>query len=316
MKERAIIRKIRALAASVPSKTVARGIGDDCAVLRPSPGHELLVTTDFSIENIHFRREWHPATSVGHRCLARGLSDIASMGGRAVACFLSLGLPNKLPQKWSDDFLRGLLALAREFRVQLAGGDLSQAPEIVADIIVLGEVPAGRAILRSGARPGDRIYVTGKLGGSAAALEQLFAGKKVKAARANPHFFPQPRVGAGLWLQKHGAATAMIDLSDGLSVDLSHICEESGVCAQIRAADLPVARGADLELALHGGEDYELLFTAAPRARLPRHIAGVPVTEIGVIAKRTNYSSAIQLLSDNGGVTPLAQRGWEHFRNR
>ena len=144
-------------------------------------------------------------------------------------------------------------------------------------------------------------------------LKQLFAGKRV--AKSNAHFFPQPRVAVGLWLQKRGLATAMIDLSDGLSVDLSHICEESGVCAQIRAADLPIARGADLELALHGGEDYELLFTASPRARLPRRVAGVPVTEIGVIAKRLNYSSAIQILGENGRVTPLAQRGWEHFRH-
>jgi len=293
-----------------------RGIGDDCAVLRPRRGHELLVTTDFSLENIHFRREWHPAVAVGHRCLARGVSDIAAMGGRPVACFLSLGLPNNLPQKWTNGFLRGLLALARRFGVQLAGGDLSQARDIVADIIVLGEVPAGRAILRSGARPGDRIYVTGKLGGSAAALKQLFAGKKVKATKSSPHFFPQPRVGPGLWLQERGAATAMIDMSDGLSVDLSHICEESGVSAQIRAADLPIARGANLELALHGGEDYELLFTASPRARFPRGLAGVPVTEIGVIEKATNYSSAIQILGENGQVTPLAQRGWEHFRGR
>jgi len=304
------------MSGSVANKAVLRSIGDDCALLRPRRGYELLVTTDFSIENVHFRREWHAAVSVGHRCLARGLSDIASMGGSPVACFLSLGLPGNLPHKWTDDFLRGLLGLARQFRVQLAGGDISTAQEIVADIVVLGEVPAGRGVLRSGARPGDRIYVTGQMGRSAAVLKQLFAGRKIKAAKSNPHFYPQPRIAAGFWLQKHGLATAMIDVSDGLSVDLTHVCEESGVSAQIRPAALPIAQGANLELALHGGEDYELLFTAAPRAKLPSRIAGVPVTEIGVIKKPINYSSAIQIMGENGRVRPLSQRGWEHFRRQ
>jgi thiamine-monophosphate kinase len=244
------------------------------------------------------------------------LSDIAAVGGTPLACFLSLGLPKNLPQPWTDQFFRGLQALSRRFRVQLAGGDISSAREIVADIIVLGEVPAGRAVLRSGARTGDRIYVTGSLGGSAAVLKQLFAGKKIKATKSNPHFYPQPRIAAGLWLQQRSLATAMIDLSDGLSVDLAHICEESGVSALIDGAKLPLARGSNLELALHGGEDYELLFTAPARAKLPHRIAGVVVTEIGVIGKLTNYSPAIQILGDNGRAQPLRQRGWEHFANR
>jgi thiamine-monophosphate kinase len=315
MKERALIERIRKLAGSVRQDAVMRGIGDDCAVLRVGAEKNLLVTTDFSIEDVHFRRQWHPADSVGHRCLARGLSDIASMGGTPLACFLSLGLPGKLPQKWIDDFFRGLQSLARQFHVQLAGGDLSSAPKIIADIMVLGQIPAGKAVLRSGARAGDRIYVTGALGGSAATLKQLFAGKKIKAVTSSPHFYPQPRIAVGRWLQQRGLATAMIDLSDGLSVDLAHICQESGVSAQINAADIPIAKGANLELALHGGEDYELLFTAPPKAKLPRRIAGVPVTEIGVIRKPTNYSSAIQILGENGKVQPLQQAGWEHFKS-
>jgi thiamine-monophosphate kinase len=314
MKERQLIEKIRRLAAASQNRAVLRGIGDDCAILRPRAGHDLLVTTDFSIEDVHFRRKWHPAESVGHRCLARGLSDIAAMGGTPLACFLSLGLPDNLPRNWTENFFRGFQALARRFRVQLAGGDLSSAPAIVADIIVLGQVPSGRALLRSGARVGDRIYVTGALGHSAAVLKQLRNAKKIRAIPSNAHFFPQPRVDAGLWLQQRGLATAMIDLSDGLSVDLAHICQESGVSARIAAANLPVTKGADLLLALHGGEDYELLFTAPARSRLPRRIAGVPVTEIGVIQKRTNYSPAIEILGENGRVTALAQRGWEHFK--
>jgi thiamine-monophosphate kinase len=180
----------------------------------------------------------------------------------------------------------------------------------------VGEAPAGSAILRSGARPGDRIYVTGALGGSAAVLKQLFSGKRIRPSPSNPHFYPQPRLAVGEWLRHRGLATAMSDLSDGLSVDLAHICAESGVSAEISAAAVPVAKGANLELALHGGEDYELLFTAPRRARLPRRIAGVALTEIGLIQKPKNYSAAIQILGENGRVTPLAQKGWEHFRSR
>lgn len=313
MKERSLIQQIRKMAASSATSAVTAGIGDDCAVLRLKPGFELLVTTDFCIENVHFRRVWHPPAAVGHRCLTRGLSDVAAMGGEPLACFLSLGLPADLPQLWVRGFLRGLLALARRHNVQLAGGDVSSAPQITADIIVTGQVPAGTAALRSGAQPGDRIYVTGSLGASAAILKALFAGKRVKPSKSSPHFYPTPRIKVGNWLQKSRLATAMIDLSDGLSVDLSHICSESGVAALLVSSKVPLARSADLDLALHGGEDYELLFTARRKTKIPARIAGVPVTEIGEVRNRKDYSSAIQILGDNGKVRPLPQRGWEHF---
>lgn len=293
-----------------------RGIGDDCAVLRLSPGAELLVTTDLCIENVHFRRAWHPAAIVGHHCITRGLSDIAAMGGQPLACFLSLGLPEDLPQSWVNGFLRGLLAQARRFKAPLAGGDISSARLITADIVVTGQVPAGAAVLRSGARSGDRIYVTGSLGGSAATLKQLAAGKKIKPTRSNTHFYPIPRIAAGAWLRERSLATAMIDLSDGLSVDLAHICEESDVAAIIEANKIPIGKGADLKLALHGGEDYELLFTVPWRAKVPARIAGVAITQIGEIRNRRDYSSAIQILEENGRVRPLPQRGWEHFARR
>ena len=313
IKERNLIKHIRRLASSSIAKRVVHGIGDDCAVLRLSAGFELLVTTDLCLENVHFRPAWHPAAVVGHRCLTRGLSDIAAMGGEPLACFLSLGLPKDLPQSWVNGFLKGLLGLAKRFNVQLAGGDISAARQIAADIIVTGQVPAGKAVLRSGARPCDRIYVTGSLGGSAAVLKQLYAGKKIKPARSSAHFYPAPQIEAGKWLRKHGTATSMIDLSDGLSVDLSHICKESRVSAMISARDIPLGKGADLKLALHGGEDYELLFTAPRRARIPNQIAGARITEIGEIGNRANYSTAIHILGENGKVRPLAQRGWEHF---
>jgi thiamine-monophosphate kinase len=311
--ERSMIHQIRRMAASSSNSAVKMGIGDDCAILRLKPGFELLVTTDLCLEDVHFRRSWHPPAAVGHRCLTRSLSDIAAMGGEPLACFLSLGLPANLPQVWVNGFLRGLMALARRYKVQLAGGDVSSAPQITVDIVVTGQVPSGTAVLRSGAHPGDHIYVTGSLGGSAATLKQLFAGTAVKLIKSSPHFYPTPRLEVGNWLRKHRLATSMIDLSDGISVDLRHICDESGVAALVFTNKIPVGKNAGLELALHGGEDYELLFTASKRTKIPSQITGAAITQIGEIRNRRDYSSAIQILGDNGKVRPLPQRGWEHF---
>src|ERR1022692_3335917 len=170
--EKKLIQRVRRLARG--GRSVVTGIGDDCAVLRVPPGHEMLVTTDFSIENVHFRRDWHAPELVGRRCLRRGLSDIAAMGGEPLAAFLSLAVAGDVPQKWVDRFLKGLLELAEEFGLPLAGGDTAQSPQgIQADIVVVGSVPKGKAVLRSGAKPGQSIYVTGELGGSAAALARL-----------------------------------------------------------------------------------------------------------------------------------------------
>src|SRR5256885_1513924 len=176
MLEKELIREIRRRAAAKSRLPLVRqGIGDDCAVLRLDKDEEALVTTDFSLEGVHFRREWHPPDSVGHRCLARGLSDIAAMGGNPRAAFLSLGLPAKLPQRWVDNFFAGFLKLAGKFNVELAGGDIAESPNgVLADVVVFGSAPHDDAILRSGARPGNLIYATGSLGGSAATLQQLF----------------------------------------------------------------------------------------------------------------------------------------------
>jgi thiamine-monophosphate kinase len=297
--------------AHAPSRVLVRGIGDDCAVLRPPRGHELLITTDFSLEDVHFRRDWHPAECVGHRCLARGLSDIAAMGGEPLAAFLSLALPAGLAQRWVDGFLRGLLKLAKRFNVPLAGGDIAQSPAgVLADIMVVGSVPQRKALLRSGARPGDALYVTGALGGSAAAIQQMRAGKKLRPAQNRAHFFPEPRIAVGRLLRERRVASAAIDLSDGLSTDLSHICEESGVGAVVYAESVPVAKGATMEMALHGGEDYELLFTAAPRTRVAEEIAGVRVTRLGEIIR----GDRVFLSDRQGRRRPMPPRGWEHFR--
>ena len=299
--------------------TILQGIGDDCAVLRLGAGNDCLVTTDFSLEDVHFRRDWHPPESVGHRCLARGLSDIAAMGGEPVAAFLSLALPRDLPQSWVRRFVRGLTSLGERYGAKLAGGDTAQSPNgILADIIVVGAAPKAKAVLRSGARPGDRIYVSGELGGSAAAVEQMRERpkKKLNPRDYSRHFYPEPRVEVGRILRGKGLASAMIDTSDGVSTDLAHICEESGVGAKIREALIPRAsvgkpgREVDLDLALHGGEDYELLFTARPGKRVPKQIAGVAITQIGQIVR----GRRIFLEEENGRVVELQPRGWEHFR--
>jgi len=321
--EKKLIQQIRRLARG--GSPVVTGIGDDCAVLRVPPGHELLVTTDFTIENVHFRREWHPPGLVGRRCLTRGLSDIAAMGGEPRAAFLSLAVAGDVPQKWVDRFLNGLLELAKEYKVPLAGGDTAQSEGgIQADIVVVGSVPKGKAVLRSGAKPGEQIYVTGELGGAAAALAHLAESKPGGADFGHfPMTFARPshrlsalhaRVAVGLSLRRRGLASAMIDLSDGLSTDLEHICQESHVGAEIEAEAIPRAqvgpakKRVALELALHGGDDYELLFTSS--AAVPAQIAGVRVTRIG----RTVRSAGMCLIGADGKRQPLEARGWEHFR--
>jgi thiamine-monophosphate kinase len=324
--EKALISQIRRWTPRTTNSEVRTGIGDDCAVLRlcrqkneRGKGNDTLVTTDFCLEGVHFRRDWHPPDAIAYRCLARGLSDIAAMGGRPVAAFLSMALPGNLPRNWAGRFVQSLIKTGESHKVTLAGGDTAESPHgILLDIIILGAVPRGGAILRSGARPGDGIYVTGELGGSAAAIRQL---DKNPASKIDPsdyprHFSPVPRIAVGRAIRERGLASAMIDTSDGLSTDLAHICEESGVGAELQQDAIPRAivgkhsGQVDLELALHGGEDYELLFTAPPHKRIPRRIAGVPVTRIGQITGGRKV-----LLVDAVGIAhKLEARGWEHFR--
>jgi len=322
--ELSLIRQIRQRALSFSRGEVRLGIGDDCALLRPRPGEEFAITTDLSIAGRHFWLATHPPESIGHRAIARGLSDLAAMGARPVAAFVSLAVPREFAGEWTSRFYDGLLTLAKAHKTTLAGGDLSQAPIPLADIVLAGSVPAGKALLRSGARPGHVLYVTGTLGGSAVGLALL---KEMAETEAQPekqgrgadrftslalHLYPKPRIAQGLWLRRRGLASAAIDLSDGLSIDLAHLCEESGVAAEIDADLLPIHPGATLKQALHGGEDYELLFSAPESARVPKAIAGVPVTQIGRVLKRGGKRPAVTLKTAEG-ARPLKPEGWQHF---
>ncbi len=325
LSELKLIEKIRRQMNSggrAPGARIAKAIGDDCAVLETTAGYDTLVTTDFSIEGVHFRRDWHPAEVVGHRCLTRGLSDIAAMGGHPVAAFLSLALPGDLPQKWVDDFLDGFLRLARQFGVTLAGGDIAQSlGGVLADIVVHGTVPHGEAILRSGAKPGDHLYVTGELGAASAMLERMLANpeRRYRPSECPAHFFPQAQLKVGSYLREKKIASAMIDISDGLSSDLMHLCDESGVRAEVQAETIPIAsigkHEVQLENALHGGDEYQLLFSAPANKRIPTEIAGVPISQIGYIEAPKKHLPKILLFEGNDAEmgSELHPKGWEHF---
>ncbi len=248
------------------------------------------------------------------------------MGGRPLAAFLSLALPKGFELDWVDGFLRGFGELAERYGVELAGGDTAEAPgaEVLTDVMVVGAVEEGRALLRSGAKVGDAIYVTGTLGGSAVELEEMRVGavRRVRGRDACPQSFPEARVDVGRELGRLASlrdagqlefASSCMDLSDGLSLDLRRLCEASGVGAEVSMAGLPVAAGASFEQALDGGEDYELLFTAHGDVVVPREIAGVKVSRIGMI---TTYESGLRLVDHELKSRELLAGGWVHFAGR
>lgn len=317
-----------------------RGIGDDCAVIAQSAKTDLLVTTDLFLEDVHFRSRWMPPRAVGHKTLARGLSDIAAMGGTPRYAFLSLGLPPRLQTSWVNDFLGGFFKLATEAGVVLVGGDTGRSQSgFVADIILAGEAPRGRAILRRGAQEGDEIWVTGRLGVAAAGLAVLEHGsaserkQKSYAEAIEAFLYPQPRLRIGKFLRERKRASAMIDISDGLSIDLYRLCKESGVGARVleewipKAESIPAAGRSKTSQslrtpawnALHGGEDLELLFTVPPgRARaLPRSIGGVRLTRIGYVmpgsATKQRKQGTSLLLVREGREAPMPVLGFQHF---
>jgi thiamine-monophosphate kinase len=276
---------------------MALGIGDDCAIFRPrGKREELVFTTDMLIEDVHFRRATHSAGQVGHQALARGLSDIAAMGAEPRFCLLSVAFPKWADARWIDRFFDGFLTLARETGTELAGGDLARTAKLMCDVVVCGAAPTGKALRRNGARAGDSIYVSGRLGVSALGL----VTKRGEAWRR--HLRAEPRLALGRFLRTR--ASAAMDLSDGLSIDLQRMCVASGVSAEIDAP--PLFRGATLDQGLHGGEDYELLFTVRPTVRIPESFAGVALTRIGNI--RRGIPGQIRLAGE-----PLPIKGYDHF---
>ena len=278
---------------------IVAGIGDDCAVFRPrGSSDDLLFTTDLLIEGTHFLRATHTPEDAGWKALARGLSDIAAMGGTPCFCLASLALAPWSTTRWADRFFEGLLDLAQRETTPLIGGDLARTDRVLCDIVVAGSVPRGTALRRDGAHAGDAIFVSGELGGSAFGL-QTRRGPAWKR-----HKRPEPRMALGRFLRERAGATAAMDLSDGLSLDLYRLCAASGLRAEIGPP--PIFPGATLDHALHGGEDYELLFTAAASTRVPADFEGLRLTRIGTM--RRGEPGRIDL----DGVL-LPRRGWDHL---
>lgn len=347
MNEFDFIRKIKALAQERGlSSGLVRGIGDDAAVFKSFAGRDVVVSTDLLVEDIDFRRETTQPDLLGHKALAVSLSDIAAMGARPRWALLSIGLPNEIWESgFVDSFYAGFFQLATRYGVTLIGGDVSRTLEkIVIDSIVIGECPSEREVFRAGAKPGDQIFVTGFLGDAAAGLRLLERGARLPPSSATEplpyanveqspgrhsidylllrQLRPEPRVGWGLLIGEKRLATAMIDLSDGLSSDLNHLCTESNVGALIEASQIPIdqlvteltgRRALDpLMLALHGGEDFELLFTVDPDnvTSLPTRVDGVSLTRIGKI---TAASDGVRI-SEGSRNWILEPGGWEHFK--
>jgi thiamine-monophosphate kinase len=303
-----------------PARRAALGVGDDCALLQPTPGMTLAVSSDMLIEGRHFLSTV-PADRLGHKALAVNLSDLAACGARPLAFTLALALPSA-DETFLAAFARGLFALAEHEGCELIGGDTTRGPLAVC-ITVFGELPAGSALLRSGARPGDELYASGTLGDARLALE-VFRGRvsldeasfrQVRQAME----MPTPRVGLGQALR--GVATSAIDLSDGLVGDLGHILGRSGVGAVVDVDALP--RSAVLsaqplalqrECLLAGGDDYELVFTAPPGRRdavvAAARGAGVAATRIG----RIEAGDTLRLVDRSGAEVASDHRSFDHFR--
>jgi thiamine-monophosphate kinase len=318
----------RRMEGKYPSQ-VKLGIGDDCAVLQPEADMDWVITTDTQVEDVHFRRAWLTPYQIGWRAMAVNLSDVAAMGAQPFAALAALTLPDTMEEAFFDQLIEGMCDLGLHFNCPLIGGNLARDPaRISLTFTILGRLPRGKAVLRRGARVGDEIWVSGRLGGSAAGLQTLLQPMPqipvVSPILQQRYKQPQPRIGEAIFLRVSAWLTSMIDLSDGLAGDLGHICEESGVGAQVVADVLPLETGVrevaaalgkdPLEYALRGGEDFELCCTAAPGAlgRLQEKFRvqfGIDFTHIGVITAERG----LQLVRADGSQISLSPQAFDHF---
>jgi thiamine-monophosphate kinase len=307
---------------------VRLGIGDDAAVLKPSPKTEFVVSCDAFVEDIHFRMSTHPADAVGYKALMRATSDLAAMGAEPRYYLLTLAIPNARTGRWLNEMLAGMARASRELGIRAVGGDTTRNSQTSMSLTVIGEARPGETVSRSGARPGDLIYVSGTLGRAQLGLALTLAGharNRTVRDEVAPHLYPRARFELGSWLAQHKIASAMIDLSDGLSTDLTRVCHASRVGARLGEAEIPRVEFPDvvakllrrkrfdpLQAALHGGDDYELLFTVPPgHAKKLRNVpqAG-QIRQIGEITK----SRGIVLVESAGRTSPLKPLGWDSFR--
>ncbi len=319
LRERELISSIRR-EFSTKARGLVLGIGDDAAVIRGGKGLSLL-TTDLLIEDVHFIASLNPPRLLGRKSLNVNLSDIAAMGGTPRFALLGLALRKNLDRAWVRDFFGGIKTAAEEFGVSLIGGDISAAGKIVISVTIVGE--AETFITRTAARPGDLIFVSGHLGDAAAGLRILRKGYRPGQDKKADHLVrafldPVPQIALGRTLSRRRAASSMIDTSDGLSVDLLHLCEESGTGAEIDLDRLPLSpeiRAFERypeRLALHGGEDYQLLFTVNPdkAGEIARLAKRFPLSRIG----RMMRGKAVQAVDIRGKKRPLAAEGYEHLK--
>jgi thiamine-monophosphate kinase len=312
--------------------SVLIGIGDDAAALKVAASSIMLATTDMLLEDVHFDLAYTDFYSLGWKSAAVNLSDIAAMGGTPRFCLSSLGIPSTVSVEQITDFYRGLNAVLHKHKTALVGGDTcASRGGLAVNVVMLGEIGKKRAVTRAGARPGDHIFVTGTLGDSAAGLELLKGrvtghgarGKEAHDARHSAliqrHLRPVPRVNEGMAIARSGCATSMIDISDGLSSDLGHICEQSRVGARLIAGSIPLSRSfkgsravlqnTPLDYVMSGGEDYELLFTVPPAKIKNMKDLNIHTTEIGVITRSRN----LLLIDEDQREKKLRLTGFDHF---
>jgi thiamine-monophosphate kinase len=306
---------------NIKSKYGLRHLGDDCAVLPGDSQTDLVLTADLLVEDIDFRLDWASPDALGHKALAVSLSDIAAMGGTPEWSMLSLGIPERNWQgNFLDKFYSGWFKLADKHNVKLVGGDVSRSPDkFVVDSIVGGSVRRHAAVFRTGAKPGDSIFVTGSLGGAAGGLSILEAGNDArtggqkKRSLIDRQLRPTPRIEIGKYLARYGLATSMIDISDGLAADLHHLCDASSVGARIDADKIPVDKNLSsikkqtLDFALGGGEDFELLFTSTKKI-----ISGTKWASISRIGEITSDTGIVELVKNNS-LIKVARMGFRHF---